>query len=138
MADIMVNMATVPRRTGEGRPYGILWPGVLRDLRVAGFAVATPRLITFMRVQPLRVRSWPLAGSRSSCGRLLGVGPLVAGFLESVLLWPASWSRYSCGQLPGVGHLVALFGRVFRARPSSSSRPVRQPARGRRPCALGA
>ena len=69
-------------RAGRGvaAPYGALWPRVLQDSGVAGCTVATPHLITVMWVQPLRVQSWPLAGSQSSYGWLLGVGHLVAFF----------------------------------------------------------
>lgn len=94
-------------------PYGVLWPCVLRYLGVAGFTVATPRLITVMWVQILRERSWPFAR-----GRLLGVSLLVDGFLESALSW--------------------LSSREFRVGPPSGSRPMRQLTKGRRPHALGA
>ena len=84
-------------------PYGALWPCVLQESGVAGFTVAMPRLVTVMWVQSLRVQSWPLAGSRSSCGRLLGVGPLGAGFLESAILWFSSGRFLRPGRLPVVG-----------------------------------
>ena len=84
-------------------PYGALWPCVLRDSGVADFTVATPGLLTVMWVLSWRVQSWPLAGSRSSCGRLPGVGLLVAGFLESALLWLSSGGFLGPGRLPVVG-----------------------------------
>ena len=77
-------------------PYGTLWPCGLRDAGVAGFTVATPRLITVMWVRLLRVQSWPASGSRSSCGRLLGVS-----------------------------HLMVIFGKVFEVGSPSSNRPMR-------------
>ena len=86
----MVNMATVPRRTGMADPYDALWPCVLRDSGVAAFTVATPGLVTIMWVLSWRVQSWPLAGSRPSCGRHRGVGLLMVGFLESAFLWLSS------------------------------------------------
>ena len=36
-------------------------------------------------------------------------GAILAACLEPALLWPASWSRSSCGRLLGVGLLVASF-----------------------------
>ena len=84
-------------------PYGALWPRVLQDSGVAGYTVATPHLITVMWARPLRVQSRPAPGSRSSCGRLLGVGPLGAGFLESAILWFSSGRFLRPGRLPGVG-----------------------------------
>ena len=83
-------------------PYGVLWPGVLRDSGVEGCTVATPRFVTVMWVQPLRVQSWLASGSRSSCGRLLGVGTLGAGFLESAILW------FSLGRFLRPGRLLVV------------------------------
>ena len=91
----MVNMATVPHQMGEGRPYGVLWLSVLWDSRVAGFAVATPRLSAVMWVQILRARSGPPAEG----GRLLGVGLLVAGFMEPALSGLSPWRFLGLGRL---------------------------------------
>ena len=52
-------------------PYGALWPRLLRDSGVAGFTVATPRLIAVMWVQTLRVWFRPPARSRPSSREVL-------------------------------------------------------------------
>ena len=54
---VMVNMATVPRRTGHAYFVRRIVPGVLRDSGVAGFTVATPRHIAIMWMQTSRIRS---------------------------------------------------------------------------------
>ena len=95
-------------------PYGALWPCVLRDSGVADFTIATPGLVTVMWVLSWRVQSWPLAESRSSCGRLLGVGLLVAGFLESAFFsgrfqGRAAFQQSSC-EMAGQGKAASCFG----------------------------
>ena len=52
-------------------------------------------------------------------------GAVLAGFRESVFLRPASGSRSSYGRLLGVGHLMVIFGKVFEVGSPSGSRPVR-------------
>ena len=47
--DVEASMATVPSRTGDGVPYGVLWSCLPRASGVVGRTVATPRLVTVMR-----------------------------------------------------------------------------------------
>ena len=104
VGDIEVNMATVPRRTGDGRPLRRPVAMPAWDSGVVGCTAATPHLITVMWMQSWWVQSWPASGSRLSS-------------------WPASGSRSSWGRLPGVGHLIAFLGKVSETRSPSGSRP---------------
>ena len=81
VGDIEANMATVPRRTGEGwpvrRPVAIPVPGFGGSGLYCGHAPSYHRYVDAV-----------LAGFRESAF-------FMAGFWESVLLGPAPWSRPS-------------------------------------------
>ena len=92
VGDVEVNMATVPRRTGDGRPIrrpvamhvsGFGGGGLYR-----GHAPSCHRYVGAALVGAVLAGFWELAF-------------FMAGFWESVLLGPASWSRPSRSYLGG-------------------------------------
>ena len=96
---VMVNMATVATRApgfGGGRLYCSHAPS---HHRYVGAALEGVVLAGFWESVFLR----PASGSRSSSGRLLGVGLLMAGFWESAILWLSSGRFLKSGRLPVVG-----------------------------------
>ena len=113
MDDVDASMATVPSRTGDGRP---IRPPVA--MPASGFGGSgphcghTPSCHRYVGAALEGAVSagfwesvflWPASGSRSSCGRLLGVGPPVASFLESAILWLSSGGFLGPGRLLVVG-----------------------------------
>ena len=102
----MISMATVPRRMGMALLYGVLWPCVLRDS-------GGGRLYCSHAPSHHRYVGAALEGA------------ILAACREPVFLRPASGSRSSCGRLLGVGHLMVIFGKVFEVGSPSGSRPVR-------------
>ena len=106
VGDVSVNMARVPRRTGDGSP-------VRRTVAMHALGFGGGRLY---------------CGHAPSHHHYVGaalVGAVLAGFRESVFLWPDSGSRSTYGRLLGVGHLMVIFGKVFKVGSPSGSRPVR-------------
>ena len=100
----MVNMATVPRRTGDARPVrrtvAMPVPGFGGSGLYCGHAPSYHRYVDAVLVGAVLAGFWESAF-------------FMAGFWESVLLGPASWSRLSriflgggflrLGRLLGVG-----------------------------------
>ena len=86
VGDIEANMATVPRRTGDGwpvrRPVAMPVPGFGGSGLYCGHAPSYRRYVGTVLVGAVLAGFWESAF-------------FMAGFWESVLLGPASWSRPS-------------------------------------------
>ena len=86
VGDIEANMATVPRRTGDGwpvrRPVAMPVPGFGGSGLYCGHAPSYHRYVDAVLVGAVLAGFWESAF-------------FMAGFWESVLLGPASWSRPS-------------------------------------------
>ena len=86
MGDVGANMATVPRRTGEGwrvrRPVAMPVPGFGGSGLYCGHAPSYHHYVGTVLVRAVLAGFWESAF-------------FMAGFWESVLLGPASWSRLS-------------------------------------------
>ena len=113
VGDVTVNMATVPRRTGDGRPVrrtvASRAPGFRGGRLYCSHAPSHHRYVGAALVGAVlagfweSVFLWPASGSRSTYGRPLGVGLLMAGFWESAILWLSSGRFLWSGRLPVVG-----------------------------------
>ena len=111
---VRVGMATVPRRTGDGRP-------VRRTVAMHSPGFGGGRVCCSHAKSRHRYGRWSL---EAAFGRLLlGVGPSWAVFLESVLHGPVSWSLSFMRRFLGVGPIVAASKGFFFAGPPSASRP---------------
>ena len=109
VGDIEANMATVPRRTGDGwpvrRPVAMPVPGCGRSGLYCGHAPSHHRYVGTVLVGAVLAGflHGRLLGVGFLHGRLLGVGPLGAGSLESAISY-LSWGRFlRLGRLLGVG-----------------------------------
>ena len=114
VGDVEVNMATVPRWMGDGwpvrRPVAMPASGFGGSGLYCGHALSYHHYVDAVLVAAVLAGFWESAF-------------FMAGFWESVLLGLAPWSRSSWGRLHGVGYLVAFFGKAFEAGSPSGSLP---------------